>query len=246
MKLIVTVFAYVFKWYSRPFGATVLTEAEVKRPYFHVNELEVPQLTNWRKYLDFEEEEGDYTRTVFLYERCLVTCAFYDEFWFRYARWISAQDGKQEEVRNILGVREPIFICSPYFATERTLQQYAYFEEMSDRVDVARDIHAAILDRMPGHVETIISWSNPALNMLNTMPMAKIHTLHMVVMQHMFSIINNTWQLLRTLNKPSPSSSLDNRQQQQYTQVEMWKIGPAFFNMGRWSKISDFWSGFSG
>ena len=38
--------------------------------------------------------------------------------------------------------------------------QYAYFEEMSGRADVARDIHQAILDRMPGHVETIISWAN--------------------------------------------------------------------------------------
>jgi len=38
--------------------------------------------------------------------------------------------------------------------------QYAYFEEMSDRVDVARDIHQAVLDRIPGHVETIVSWAN--------------------------------------------------------------------------------------
>jgi hypothetical protein len=77
---------------------------------------------------------------------------------------------------------------------------------MSDRVDVARDTHAASLDRMPGHVETIISWFNPLLSMPNIMPMAKVHTLHMS------NIIDNTWQLSKTLNKPSPST-LFSRQQ---------------------------------
>lgn len=132
-------------------------ESEVKRPYFHVTELDHAQLANWRKYLDFEEAEGDYPRTVFLYERCLVTCAFYDEFWFRYARWMSAKDGKQEEVRNIYQRASTLY--AP-IARPGIRLQYAYFEEMSDRVDVARDIHQAILDRMPGHVETIVSWAN--------------------------------------------------------------------------------------
>jgi pre-mRNA-processing factor 39 len=76
-------------------------ESEIKRPYFHVNELDEPQLVNWRKYLDFEEVEGDFARIQFLYERCLVTCAFYDEFWYRYARWMSAQPDKTEEIRQI-------------------------------------------------------------------------------------------------------------------------------------------------
>ena len=132
-------------------------ESEVKRPYFHVTELDHAQLANWRKYLDFEEAEGDYTRTVFLYERCLVTCAFYDEFWFRYARWMAAKDGKQEEVRNIYQRASCFYVP---IARPGIRLQYAYFEEMSDRVDVARDIHQAILDRMPGHVETIVSWAN--------------------------------------------------------------------------------------
>jgi pre-mRNA-processing factor 39 len=132
-------------------------ESEVKRPYFHVTELDNAQLANWRKYLDFEEAEGDYARTVFLYERCLVTCAFYDEFWFRYARWMAAKENKQEEVRNIYQRASTVF--APISRPGIRLQ-YAYFEEMSDHADVARDIHQAILDRMPGHVETIISWAN--------------------------------------------------------------------------------------
>ncbi|QSZ35088.1 hypothetical protein DSL72_007952 [Monilinia vaccinii-corymbosi] len=132
-------------------------ESEIKRPYFHVTELDNQQLVNWRKYLDFEEAEGDYTRAVFLYERCLVTCAFYDEFWFRYARWMSSKERKEEEVRNIYQRASTLYVP---ISRPGIRLQYAYFEEMSGRSDVAKDIHQAILDRMPGHVETIISWAN--------------------------------------------------------------------------------------
>lgn len=132
-------------------------ESEIKRPYFHVTELDYHQLINWRKYLDFEEAEGDFIRAQFLYERCLVTCAFYDEFWFRYARWMLAQGGKEEEVRNIYQRASTLFVP---ISRPGIRLQYAYFEEMSGRIDVAQDIHQAILIPMPGHVETIISWAN--------------------------------------------------------------------------------------
>lgn len=132
-------------------------EAEIKRPYFHVTELENHQLINWRKYLDFEEEDGDYARIVALYERCLVTCAFYDEFWFRYARWMSAQPGKAEEVRNIYLRATTLFVP---ISRPGIRLQFAYFEEMSGRADIARDIHAAVLNELPESVETITSWAN--------------------------------------------------------------------------------------
>ncbi|KAK4182631.1 hypothetical protein QBC35DRAFT_509601 [Podospora australis] len=132
-------------------------EAEIKRPYFHVTELEHPQLINWRKYLDFEEAEGDYNRIVVLYERCLVTCALYDEFWFRYARWMAGQDGKDEEVRNIYLRATTLFVP---ISRPGIRLQFAYFEEMCGRVDIARDIHAAVLSVLPDSVETIVSWAN--------------------------------------------------------------------------------------
>lgn len=132
-------------------------ESEVKRPYFHVTELDEGQLANWRKYLDFEEVEGGYARAAFLYERCLITCAHYDEFWFRYARWMLAQKGKEEEVRNIYQRASMLYvpICRPAIRL-----QYAYFEEMSGRVELAKDIHQAILIFLPGHIETIVSLAN--------------------------------------------------------------------------------------
>lgn len=132
-------------------------ESEVKRPYFHVTELENSQLVNWRKYLDFEEAEGDFTRITALYERCLVACAFYDELWFRYARWMSAQEGKAEEVRNIYLRAVTLFVP---ISRPAIRLQFAYFEEQYGRVDIARDIHAAVLMKLPDCVEAIVSWAN--------------------------------------------------------------------------------------
>lgn len=132
-------------------------ESEIKRPYFHVTALEHPQLLNWRKYLDFEETEGDLARITALYERCLVTCAYYDEFWFRYARWMSGQTGKEEEVRNIYLRASMMFV--PVSRPGIRLQ-WAYFEESCGRVDVALDIHASILLKLPDCVEVIVSWAH--------------------------------------------------------------------------------------
>ncbi|KAF2810475.1 uncharacterized protein BDZ99DRAFT_476635 [Mytilinidion resinicola] len=132
-------------------------EQEIKRPYFHVTELDETQLVNWRKYLDFEEAEGDFTRTVFLYERCLVAAAYYEEFWLRFARWMYAQEGKEEEVRNIYARASALYVP---ISRPAVRLQYARFEESTDRIDVSRAIHEAILDMSPGHLETIISWAN--------------------------------------------------------------------------------------
>lgn len=59
---------------------------QIKRPYFHVKALEKTQLNNWREYLDFEIENGTPERVVVLFERCLIACALYEEFWIKVAR----------------------------------------------------------------------------------------------------------------------------------------------------------------
>jgi pre-mRNA-processing factor 39 len=133
-----------------------LYESEVKRPYFHVTELESAQITNWHKYLDFEESEGEYARIVALYERCLVSCALYDEFWFRYVRWMDAQPGKDEETRHIY-MRAAILVP---ISRPGIRLQWALFEESRGRVDIAADIHAAILLKLPDCVEVLVSWGN--------------------------------------------------------------------------------------
>ncbi|KAI4728949.1 hypothetical protein E4T49_03356 [Aureobasidium sp. EXF-10728] len=132
-------------------------EQEIKRPYFHVTELDEAQLENWSKYLDFEESEADYTRSAFLYERCVVTCAHYDEFWQRYARWMYNQEGKEEEVRNIF--QRASCIYTP-IARPAVRLHWALFEEACGRPSVAAAIHEAILVTLPGNLEAITRLAN--------------------------------------------------------------------------------------
>lgn len=63
-------------------------EEAIKRPYFHVKPLERVQLKNWREYLDFELSNGDHRRVVILFERCVIACALYEDFWQRFATYM--------------------------------------------------------------------------------------------------------------------------------------------------------------
>jgi pre-mRNA-processing factor 39 len=148
--------AYYYESYSRTqqdVQSRWAFEQAIKRAYFHVTELEETELENWRKYLDFEEKQGDFHRTCFLYERCLVACALYDEFWLRYARWMFSQ-GREEDTRIIYMRASCVFV--PISAPTIRLN-WARFEEKLGRISVARDIHVAILDQAPEFTETIIS-----------------------------------------------------------------------------------------
>lgn len=147
----------VFKRTQEETGRLWTYEQEVKRPYYHVTELDESQLANWRKYLDFQQAEGNYARTRFLFERCLVTAANYEEFWLRYARWMLAQEGKEEEVRNIYRRACCIFVPIS-MPTVRLF--YAQFEESQGRADVAVAIYEAILMNLPSHTETILALVN--------------------------------------------------------------------------------------
>lgn len=52
--------------------------------------LEKTQLNNWKEYLDFEIENGTPERVVVLFERCLIACALYEEFWLKVTESLSS------------------------------------------------------------------------------------------------------------------------------------------------------------
>ncbi|XP_072972909.1 uncharacterized protein [Typha angustifolia] len=70
-------------------------EVHIRRSYFHVKPLDSCQLENWHQYLDFVEMQGDFDWTVKLYERCLIPCASYAEFWIRYVEFVDAKGGRE-------------------------------------------------------------------------------------------------------------------------------------------------------
>lgn len=76
-------------------------EEGIKRPYFHVKQLERIQLKNWKEYLDFEIEQGDRKRILVLFERCLIACALYEEFWLKLIRYLETnRDDEEFEARS--------------------------------------------------------------------------------------------------------------------------------------------------
>ncbi|GMN43372.1 hypothetical protein TIFTF001_012560 [Ficus carica] len=70
-------------------------ETKIRRSYFHVKPLDADQLDNWHHYLDFVEKQGDFDWVVKLYERCLIPCAHYPEFWMRYVDFMETKGGRE-------------------------------------------------------------------------------------------------------------------------------------------------------
>ncbi|XP_010529144.1 PREDICTED: uncharacterized protein LOC104806115 [Tarenaya hassleriana] len=70
-------------------------ETRINRLYFHVKPLDTNQLDNWHEYLDFAELHEDFDWAVKLYERCLIPCANYPEFWIRYVDFVESKGGRE-------------------------------------------------------------------------------------------------------------------------------------------------------
>ena len=52
--------------------------------------LEKSQLKNWREYIDYEIRQGDRQRIIFLFERCMVSCALYEDMWIKVCHYVCA------------------------------------------------------------------------------------------------------------------------------------------------------------
>ncbi|KAK4386505.1 Pre-processing factor 39 [Sesamum angolense] len=68
-------------------------EAKIRRRYFYVTPVDNDQLDNWHLYLDFIEKQDNLDWTMNVYERCLIPCANYPEFWMRYVEFLESKGG---------------------------------------------------------------------------------------------------------------------------------------------------------
>ena len=73
-------------------------EEKLKRTYFHVKPLDHKQLKTWDLYLDYEIMKGDHERIIVLFERCLIPCALYEQFWAKYARYLEKAHKEKKDV----------------------------------------------------------------------------------------------------------------------------------------------------
>uniref|UniRef100_A0A671KW18 Pre-mRNA-processing factor 39-like n=1 Tax=Sinocyclocheilus anshuiensis TaxID=1608454 RepID=A0A671KW18_9TELE len=142
-------------------------EDAIKRPYFHVKPLDRAQLKAWQSYLDWEISEAEtaameaegaalegskqecvagHKRVLILFERCLIACALYEEFWNKYVHYLAPHG--LEEVRNVY--RRACEIHLPYKHSIHL--QWASFEEKHGIISEAQRILESLEMTVPGLV----------------------------------------------------------------------------------------------
>ncbi|XP_066157520.1 pre-mRNA-processing factor 39 isoform X1 [Euwallacea fornicatus] len=122
-------------------------EEGIKRPYFHVKPLERCQLKNWQDYLDYEIEQGDLPRITVLFERCLIACALYEEFWLKFVSYLESLNDPEMQPK-IRDVYERA--CTIHHLKKPNLHlQWAMFEETCENVNRAAEILVNLEKQVP-------------------------------------------------------------------------------------------------
>ncbi|KAA0039889.1 pre-mRNA-processing factor 39 isoform X2 [Cucumis melo var. makuwa] len=131
-------------------------ETAIRRPYFHVRPLNVAELDNWHSYLDFIEQEGDLNKVVKLYERCVIACANYPEYWIRYILCMQASDS-MDLANNALARASQVFV-------KRRPEIHLFaarFKEQNGDITGARASYQLVHSEIsPGLLEAIIKHAN--------------------------------------------------------------------------------------
>ncbi|XP_041006891.1 pre-mRNA-processing factor 39-like isoform X3 [Juglans microcarpa x Juglans regia] len=131
-------------------------ETAIRRPYFHVRPLNVAELENWHSYLDFMEREGDFNKVVKLYERCLIACANYPEYWMRYVLCMEAS-GMLDLANNALARASQVFVKRQ---PEIHLFAARFKEQIGDIPGSQAAYQLVHTEISPGLIEAIIKHAN--------------------------------------------------------------------------------------
>ncbi|XP_071717760.1 pre-mRNA-processing factor 39-1 [Rutidosis leptorrhynchoides] len=131
-------------------------ETAIRRPYFHVRPLNNAELENWHNYLDFVEGAGDFNKVVKLYERCLIACANYPEYWVRYILCMEAS-GSKDLAENALARATQVFV-----KRQPEIHLFAArFKEHGGDIAGARASYQLVHTEIsPGLLEAIIKHAN--------------------------------------------------------------------------------------
>ncbi|TYZ66630.1 hypothetical protein PybrP1_002244 [[Pythium] brassicae (nom. inval.)] len=131
-------------------------EGGIDRSYFHVTPVGDAALKNWHRYLDYEEVTGDDARCEVLYERCLIACANYEEFWIRYANW-------KAKARGFEAANEVFTRAVTIFLKHRAsiYLEHASFLEANGKMAEAREAYLKVLNSVaPELVEALLRYCN--------------------------------------------------------------------------------------
>lgn len=121
-------------------------EESIKRPYFHVKPLEKCQIDNWQNYIEFEKEAGDHQRIVILYERCLIACALYEDFWLNYLDYLESLTFDVSDLLSNLYLRA----CLVHHRKSPVLHlKWSAFEETKGNMEKAAEILKNLDEAVP-------------------------------------------------------------------------------------------------
>lgn len=96
-------------------------------------------MKNWKDYLEYEIEQGDRKRILVLFERCLIACALYDEFWLKMIHYLEMQPREPDVIQKTREVYERA--CSIHHPDKPNLHLlWSAFEEQLDNFSKAADI----------------------------------------------------------------------------------------------------------
>ncbi|CAG0917396.1 unnamed protein product [Notodromas monacha] len=153
--------AFTAKWLcvheatKQEYDQRIKFENKIKRTYFHVKPLDLKQIKNWHKYLDFEIEKGNQERIVILFERCLIACAHYETFWVRYMETVVTQGSapKFESKENIVGLESDLPVPGK-------LGVVAGLTKTRDQLDAVRQIYRrACVVHCPKWPDVKLQWA---------------------------------------------------------------------------------------
>ncbi|KAF2072928.1 hypothetical protein CYY_005750 [Polysphondylium violaceum] len=125
-----------------------------KRFFFHIQPVDEQTLSTWRLYLDYiEKTQSSNTDNVIgkLYERCLIPCCYYPEFWIRYTRYL-------ESIEHVEQVQRVYERATGIFLKKRpdVHLEYSMFLESQGKVQESANVLENIAQQCPHHVETIV------------------------------------------------------------------------------------------
>eukprot|EP01132_Coremiostelium_polycephalum_P005951 gene5951-7411_t len=128
-----------------------------KRFFFHIQPIEESLLSTWRTYLDtMESDPSESPDTIIkLYERCLIPCCYYSEFWIKYTKYLESQK-RIKEIESAFERATGIFLKR----RPDVHLEYANFEESEGNIEKAKSILNNIHNLCPGHLETNLRLAN--------------------------------------------------------------------------------------
>jgi pre-mRNA-processing factor 39 len=128
--------------------------------HFHVYTLDKGQLSNWNRYLDYEEKEGDLASVTTLYERCLISCASYPAFWIRYALYIESQPQGGGDLTRVCEILDRATKTHTKRKPECHLWK-ARFDERRGEIEACRSGYQHLLkDVAPNLLQGIVAYAN--------------------------------------------------------------------------------------